>query len=88
MFEDENNIKLTTFKKLEGIIIEEHDIGEKEKKLTEDKHDSDEEEKKSITDDDKEEKKSITEECGAAFTAERNGAAATVKPIPLPRTKM
>ena len=74
--EDNDQIKLTTFK-LEECIIEEHDAGVMEKGPNEDNHDVD-----------KEEKRSITEEDGTTTAAERINGAATVKekPVPLPRT--
>ena len=97
VFEDEKQIKMTTFRKLEEAIVEEHDMGVEEKQPVKDNRDVDEEDKKSITEEDVEEKKSITEvvetekrssteEEGATVAVERNGAAATTKPTPLPRT--
>jgi len=71
---------------VEESIIEEQDVGVEEKEFK-DKHNADEEEKKSITEEDcEEEKKSITEKDAESIVVERNGAAASVKPIPLPCT--
>ena len=61
MFEDENPIKLTTFRKLEESIIEKQDVGLEKKEPIKDNREVDED-KKSITEEDiDEEKKSITE---------------------------
>ena len=69
---------------MEESIIEEQDVGVEEKEFK-DKHDA--EEKKSITEEDcEEQKKSITENDAESIVVERNGAAASVKPTPLPCT--
>ena len=95
MFEDDNQIKMTTFRKVNESIIEENEVGWEEKQTFKDNHDVDEEDNKSITEkaveeekksNSEEEKKSITEEDGATVEEEKNGAAATTKPTPLPRT--
>ena len=109
VFEGTTQIKLTTFRKVEESIIEEHDIGIEEKQPIKDNYNIEEEkeEKKSITEgdvmeDDKpttekavevekkpvteEEKESTVEEANATGAMARNGAAATTKPTPLPRT--
>ena len=55
---DDNQIKLRTFKRLEGSIIEEHDIGVEEKQEPiKDNCDVDQDDKKSITEDVEEQKK-------------------------------
>ena len=54
---------MTTFRKVEESIIEEHDIGVEEKQPVKDNREADEEDKKSITEEDVEqEKKLINEE--------------------------
>ena len=98
---------MTTFRKLEDSIIEEHDIGSEEKQPVKDNRDIEEEDKISITEEDvteddkptnekaveeekksdsEEEKKSTNEEANAAGAVQRNRAAATTKPTPLPHT--
>ncbi len=84
--EDDYQIKLKTFRKLEESVTEEHDIEVKEKQLDKDNRDIEEEDKKSITEDIEMEKRSNIEVEGATVAVERNSAATTTKTTPLPHT--
>ena len=82
---------MTTFRKLEESIVEEHNVEVKDKQPIKDNHDVDEEDQKSITEDVEEEMKSITEdvEKEKRCSTEEEGATETngaAKPPPLPRT--
>jgi len=52
LFENSNQTKLTTSKKIEGLIIVEQDVIVEGKNPIKDEHNADEEEKKSITEED------------------------------------
>ena len=85
--EDDNQIKLITFRKLEELVTEEHEIKVKEKELVKDNRDIEEEgDNKSITEDIKKENKCNTEVEGAFVGIERSVTATTTKPTPLPST--
>ena len=83
--EDDNQMKLTTFKKLEESVTDEHDIKVEEKELVNDNRDI-EEDSKSITEDIEKEKRCNTEVEGAFVAVERSATATITKPTPLPRT--
>ena len=59
VFEDETQIKMTTFRKLEESIIEEQDIGMEDKPPVKDNREIDEEDKQSITEDDVEQEREL-----------------------------
>ena len=68
VFEDDNQIKSTTFGKLEDSFIKESDVGVREKDPIKDDHEVDTSKAEKI--DEEEEKRSITEEDGATITVD------------------
>ena len=85
--ENSNQIKLTTLRKLEESVTDEHDIKVEEKQLVKDNHDIEEEEdKKLVTEDIEKEKRSNTEVEGTFVAVERSVTATNAKPTPFPHT--
>lgn len=74
VFEDDNQIKFTTFRKLEGSIVKGSDVGVGEKEPTKGVHEVDVLKAEKI--DEEDEKRSITEEECPTITVEETGGAA------------